>query len=298
MTSDIQALVVRRYFLLLILSVFSSFVSAEEKVPLFRSSYSYLGVELEYFDYSEDLNRFDISTDYKASNMGIQTGGYVAVNDTLGFYITANKTILWETNQEEWLGSSDVLQTNDMIVTAAVTRIHTAYQMTPKHALLMGVNMINIDYDRFNFYITPAGQARGVLNPNGSQGQSDFDLADAIAELQFSVSAAVGYEYNTLFTANNDALFVYQTQLMVGVPLYYRVTNSSVQDKDELSDNFNGYDIFGRFTAGMYLTDYILLAATFEVIHQQRNEVTVTGVTVPETTITQFKPGITLYWSF
>jgi hypothetical protein len=277
-----------RYSLIILLMAAHPVLSlADSKTAPGRDSYSFLTFELEYFGYSESLDKYDISTDYSARNVSLQTGGYFKATDTVGFYLTASSSVLWNTETEEWSGGGAVLQTNDMIATASNTRLLVAYQLTPKQAILFGGGLSNVEYDRYNFQVTPAGEAMGVGVING-----------AVSELQFSLVASLGYEYNTLFISDHGRTFAYQAQFVVGVPLYYLVTNSSVPEHDKLSDSFNGYDAFTRLTAGYYLSEQLMLAVTLEASYQQRNEVGDIGVTVPETRITQIKPGISLFWSF
>lgn len=281
---------------LLSLSVAAQFVSAD------RLSYSYLGLDIGLYSYQETIPRFSIDTDYSVSNVGIQTGGYISVNETLGFYLTSSNTLGNSTDTEEWSSNGAILQTNSMQVSSSSNQLVLAYQTRPKQAIIGGVGLFKFDFDRFDFEVTPAGQSLGVVNPNGSQGREDFDLADSISETQLSVSALVGYEFGNLFLdeelAEGDSRFRYQAQFIVGLPVYISATNSSLQNRRSLNDSFGGVDAIVRLTAGWQVSEHVLLATVLETNYHSRDDIEDGVNTLPELDILSVRPALTMYWSF
>ena len=263
-----------------------------------RQSYSYLGLEAAYYDYQEQLSSLALETDYSVLNPALQSGAYVNANERWGFYLTNSSNFIANGDNESFAIDGVEVQTNQATIRTTNTKFDLTYQLSENQALLLGVNVLTFDFNRSDFVITEQGLALGIQNPNGDQGREDFDIADAITENHLSISTTLGYEVGNLFESNNRSRFSYQLQAMVGIPWYYRVTNSATSADKTLTSQFEGWEIYSRLSAGFKVTENIQLAATLTANYYQRDAIRSGNVTIPEVAIMEIKPGLAVFWSF
>jgi hypothetical protein len=266
-----------------------------------RSSYSYLGLDIAYYGYQESLPSVNVETDYSATNIGIQTGGYIAVSPDFGFYLTSSNILDSSTETEEWELSGTLVQTNNTQISSSTNLFQLAYQTRDTQAILAGIGVFKFDFDRFNFRVTPEGQNLGIINPNGSVGREDNDVADSISESQLSISAMAGYEFGNLFlknAADSKNKFRYQAQFLIGLPMYISANNSAIASGYSLTDSFGGIDTIVRLTSGWQLNKNVLIALTVESIYHSRDDIEDNEATLPEIDIFAVKPALSMFWSF
>lgn len=263
-----------------------------------RQSFSYMGVESALYDYQETLNDISLTTEYSVINPALQSGAFVTASEHWGFYLTNSSNFIANADDEQFFIDGVEVQNNQATIRTTSTKFDLTYQLSQQQALLFGINVLTLDFNRSEFVVTEAGQAMGIQNPNGDQGRSDFDIADVITESHLSVSTTLGYEIGNLFESEHSGAFSYQLQAMVGVPWYYRVSNSASGFDEVLTSNFDGWEVYTRAVLGVYVTRKIQLAATLSANYYQRDSITSGSVTIPEVEMIEIKPGLAVYWSF
>lgn len=278
---------------LAVLCAFPLFSQANE-----RLSYSYLGLAADSLSYKETTylpdNALDVSlrgakveSDYSGFSSAQRAGGYIAVNETWGFYINNSSTLGSVSKKETWTINGIKRQENSMTLNRSDTNIIITKQFSDNHHFLFGATYNRLDYSRFNIEVDGTSLAN---NPTISEEATEF-------------LAEIGYEYNTFFIKDNSRDWHYQFQFIVSAPMYTHVRNTAIDGDDAFTNNFNGYSIRTSASLGYQINENFMIAATLEGNLQQRDkESRETGNNetqiLPERAFNYVQPSINLYWAF
>ncbi|WP_420589902.1 hypothetical protein [Bacterioplanoides sp.] len=123
-----------------------------------NASYSYLGVGQETLEYSESTNDFGglkFKTKYKGSNLVQKSGGYTAVGEKYGFFLSTSSTLLANEEREKWrFPSIGVVQEDDMTVKRTAIDILGVFHLQNGHFFNLGSRYNSVSFSRFNFSST------------------------------------------------------------------------------------------------------------------------------------------------
>lgn len=168
--------------------VFSHLAHAEFS----NNSHSYLGMGVETLTYSETTKNFGGQTfesKFKGQNLVQKSGGYTAVGERYGFFISTSSTLLANENKEEWdFKGTGVVQKDNMTLKRTAIDLLGAYHFKNGHFLIAGTHYNSVSFSRFDF--------------NGTE------LTETLNNKLFnttSVQASLNAELNTRLTAVNAA---------------------------------------------------------------------------------------------
>lgn len=268
-----------------------------------RAGYSYLGLGLEMVSYEEraqlsatdnftqQVVSLDLNSDFTSSNLAQRFGAYVAVNQDWGFYINGSSTLGSSSESEDWFIDGANVQTDSMSLYRSDTNVWLTRRLADKHWLVFGGSYNRIDYKRFNFELTPEGQALGVELPDDG----------VVSEEAVELLAEVGYEFNEFFDGQ-ELGWKTQYQVMLGLPVYTSVRNTSVNGDESFTDTFSSYNLRASAGLGYQINESFMISGVLEASYQDRDGATRTKgnitETLPNRTFYYIQPSLNLFWSF
>ncbi|MFK7889422.1 MAG: hypothetical protein AB8B63_01300 [Granulosicoccus sp.] len=266
-----------------------------------RQGYSVLGAGFSVLDYEESsaLTVDDASIDIETESASIFTqssGTFVSVGPTWGFYLHTLSTLGVPEADEDW-------ELNDVVVrSSSVSFDYQRLELlasrrfkTGRVHTIAGLQYSSLEYRRFGAELTDAAATFGIDDTTFESG--------TVSETVWDISAMAGVEYNTVFTDSARG-WRHQGRLLLGVPLYSNIVNTSVANGKSFSDNFNGIQARGLGLVGFQFSANIFVGASLEVSLTRKNEIDrevdgVSGVTrFPSTVFVSVFPSLGVYWSF
>ena len=120
-----------------------------------NNSYSYLGMGSETLTYSETTNNFGgqkFESEFKGSNIVQKSGGYTAVGDKYGFFISTSSTLLANEAKEEWdFQGIGVVQEDQMALKRTAIDLLGAFHFQNGHFLNAGLHYNSVSFSRYDF---------------------------------------------------------------------------------------------------------------------------------------------------
>ena len=305
----------KQFLLVVFMCSLSVLVCAQEKLNK-RLGYSSLGIGYEYVKYSEKFSfstttsadtavNIDIESDYSGGSMTQRAAGFVAVSESLGFYIITGGTLVSQRHDEFWHADiydasngdnlySDDIQRNASNMARTDLQVLVAKQITRKHAWLIGGRHSSTEFKRFNAVSLDPDTFPGLEAISG-------DYSERVSAFNFDI----GYEYNEFYLDDSlgwNGLF----QAVLSVPIYSNIVNTGLSEEG-FTDSFGGYAFKITGAYGYQVTPNFLVSASMDAYYQFSSEIiqdveNLDGVTVsasiPENTLYYIQPSINTVWSF
>lgn len=127
-----------------------------------NASYSYLGLGQESLSYSEstrDFGGLEFKTKFHGSNLVQRSGGYTAIEDKFGFFLSTSSTLLAQEAKEQWnFPGIGTVQEDQMSVKRTAIDISGVYHLQNGHFFNLGSHYNSISFSRFNFASTPQSE--------------------------------------------------------------------------------------------------------------------------------------------
>ena len=118
-------------------------------------SYSYLGMGIETLTYSETTDDFggqEFESKFEGQNLVQKSGGYTAVGDEFGFFISTSSTLLANEDKEEWdFEGTGVVQEDNMTLKRTAIDLLGVYHFKNGHFLTAGTHYNSVSFSRFDF---------------------------------------------------------------------------------------------------------------------------------------------------
>lgn len=120
-----------------------------------NSSYSYLGLGAETVDYQESTNDFGglkFKSSFQGTNVVQKSGGYTAIGDRYGFFLSTSSTLLAQEDKEEWkFPDIGVVQEDTMTVKRTGIDILGVFHLQNGHYFTLGSSYSSVSFSRFDF---------------------------------------------------------------------------------------------------------------------------------------------------
>lgn len=266
-----------------------------------RQGYSVLGAGFSVLDYEESssLTVGDASIDIETESAGIFTqssGTFVSVSPAWGFYLHTLSTLGVPESDEDW-------ELNDIVVrSSSVSFDYQRLELLASRRLvsdsvyaMAGFQYSNLEYRRFGAELTDAAATFGIDDTTFESG--------TVSETVWDISAMAGVEYNTIFSDSGRG-WRHQGRLLLGVPLYSNIVNTSVANGKSFTDSLNGIQTRVMGLIGFQFSANVFVGASLEVSLARKNGLDrevdgETGITrFPSTTLVSVFPSLGAYWSF
>jgi len=139
---------------LLTFLLLASFIHADFQ----NNSYSYLGLGSETLTYSETDDNFggqSFTSYFSGTNLVQKSGGYTAIGEKYGFFISTSSTLLMNEGKEEWdFEGIGVVQEDHMTLKRTGIDLLGAYHLQNGHFFNAGVHYGSASFSRFEFAST------------------------------------------------------------------------------------------------------------------------------------------------
>ncbi len=139
---------------LITLLVPASFIHADFQ----NNSYSYLGLGSETLTYSETDDNFggqSFTSHFTGTNLVQKSGGYTAIGEKYGFFISTSSTLLMNEGKEEWdFEGIGVVQEDNMTLKRTGIDLLGAYHLQNGHFFNAGLHYGSASFSRFEFSST------------------------------------------------------------------------------------------------------------------------------------------------
>jgi len=172
------------YFIALTL-LLANTVSAEFK----NNSYSYLGLGSETLSYSETDDNFggqSFESKFTGSNLVQKSGGYTAIGEQFGFFISTSSTLLSHDAKERWdFEGIGIVQEDNMTLKRTGIDLLGAFHLQNGHFFNAGLHYKSISFSRFEFSSTDKTEVLNdalFANP-AVQNQLQTDLDARLTEI-------------------------------------------------------------------------------------------------------------------
>jgi len=273
-------------------------VNAQEPEPKdahARKSYSYIGLGYNHIDYKEEttpIPGYLVEADADGIRMAQRSGGYVAIEPDLGFYINTTSVFGTHTIEETWTINGLAVQNNEFSYKQSDIHVLIAHQFSDKHHFLWGGGLLDTTFTRFHFQYPE----QDVYPIDESSENVSEDISQFIAYL--------GYEYNELYT-HQDSKWRWQFQLLAGIPLYSETLNNSGSGAT-FEASFDGYIIRSIPSLAYQISEHVALGFSLDISYNQRDEDETTNtirgqrttVILPDNTTLLIQPAFSAYWAF
>ena len=282
-------------FALLLITCLSSALAAENK----REGYSYLGVGVSSGDYTEqddDLlgTGITLKTEAPVSALEQRSGGYVAHDSGWGFYIQTEATLGTNVNNESWALDGTQVQEDSFSFSKSELRVLISRQLTGRHAFLFGAGTQDISFTRFDWRLSEQDQYQ-IEATEGS-----------VSEQLFKIYLYSGLEWGHFFSSGEESGLNWQTQLVVGLPVYSQIINTSYGD-DPINGGMDGYRVDASGQLAYRMNKNLMIGFSTRVTYEYQQEIETGSIqlgdshikrALPENTLFMLNPSLTFYWSF
>jgi hypothetical protein len=123
-----------------------------------NNSYSYLGLGSETLTYSETDDNFggqSFKSHFSGTNLVQKSGGYTAIGEQYGFFISTSSTLLMNEGKEEWdFEGIGVAQEDTMTLKRTGIDLLGAYHLQNGHFFNTGLHYSSASFSRFEFTST------------------------------------------------------------------------------------------------------------------------------------------------
>jgi len=324
-----------RWYLCLGLLISSGYALAvEAKKKSSRKDYSYFGVgygPVSYTEKTPQAGGFKLEMGSVGQNMFVRSGGYVAVNDKIGFYLDSLNNSFANTQKESWdIQGLGTIQTNDTQIEVNEFNFYLANFFTKQQAWLFGISQNRAVFSRFTFRNGPKMEAYNEARNTPEIIQIYRDRSEVINALEdeeiyeqyikrdatnldgegnpihvevtekfLGISLLAGYQFTNFF--DGHAGLSYFAKAVAGVPAYYYVENFS--NSTTLDSYFDGYDINLAAGIGWETTMGIAYRLQYDMGHRFRSLISKINsvgqkVILPENELTFHRLGGSILWSF
>ncbi|WP_221796949.1 hypothetical protein [Oceanobacter mangrovi] len=300
-------------------------------------SFSVFGAAgMQYVNYSEELKDWygvDMKSKFETTNFVQRSGGYTAVNDTLGFSIISTSTLLSFEDNENWklAGSDGYVQENTTSLDFQTLDVMMSYHFHNGWYTTAGMHYQKTAFSRFDWkvgsandtynqtienYIRNNADMMNVVQqyidaPGNSINSADDYFAEiandpeanqtVVFEDASSFGVMVGIAYDSYFMKQSEGMR-YQFSLDVGTPMYEKVINSSVEGS--LDRGFGGgLDVTGKLGIGYQFNHQFSTMLLVTGFYSHRDKIQewyddLNSVTLPENVIYGGAAYLSLGWNF
>lgn len=314
--------------MLLLLSSIGIIASADEEI--INTSYTSFGIGIQAFHYTEDLSgsTFNVSSSSTPISIVQYSGGYTALNDTDGFYITTTSPLFSLSSVEEWQTSSSVstpvvdfpdVQTNQTELGLSQLSISLSRIFTPGHQGLVGIKYSAHYFTRYNFAPGEDAQAFNewlINDPAYTGGATAFFIPGcttdtsppvlgmecssvAIQEQVSTLSLSTGYKFDTFFIKDyKGPRFIFATH--IATPLFYAITNTLHPGSRLMGTFGGGYDLSINTSVAIIDRKDFQINIGMETAIMHRKQVTLTGTNLsyPNSNTLSASLYMSFDWSF
>jgi hypothetical protein len=299
-------------------------------------SFSVFGAAgMQYINYSEKLNNYygvNMKSTFETVNFVQRSGGYTAVNDTLGFSIISSSTLLSFEDREDWelKGEDGYVQQNTTSLSFQTLDMMMSYHLQNGWYASAGMHYQKTAFSRFDWttgnandaynatikdYITNNPAMMDVVQQYIDQfddisNEADyFDLIRNDPETNQTVvfedasnfGAMIGIAYDSYFMKQSSGMR-YQFSLEVGTPIYEKILNSS--HNGSLERTFGGgLDVTGKLGVGYQFSQQLSTMLLITGLYSHRDKIqewsnALDSVTLPENTLYAAAAYISVGWNF
>jgi hypothetical protein len=318
--------------------ILTSVISSPAAFAEFKNtSFSVFGAAgLENVHYQEKIPDFaghKVESDYSAINFVQRSGGYTAVNDRLGFYITSASTLIAMEKTEDWnaSGYNTPIQQDTASLNFNTIDVTMAWHLQNGFFLTAGGHYQKLAFSRFawkstssteNFaddvenYIRNSPDQMTTITNDVSNGKYDgiTTVDEYFAATRFSpeTNQDVVFEdastFGVLFGIGYDSYFMdrsegvrYRAIAEVGTDFYEHVLNSS--DGKAMNNSFGGgIDARIKLGAGYQFSSKLAVLLMTDAHYSHRKAITkyVSGseVSRPENTFQAQAAYLSISWNF
>lgn len=320
--------------------VVAAVISPNTMAEFKNESFSVFGAAgFEYVHYSEDLKNFagqDLKSQFNAVNFVQRSGGYTAVNERLGFFITTGSTLIAQEEQEDWNSNrySVPVQQDTGAMNFNTVDLMMAYHLQNGWYLTGGMHYQKIAFSRFDWRSTSSTESfaddietyirntPSLMDPitsavnNGDYTEYGITTIDEyFAETRFkpeetqavvfedasSFGALFGIAYDSYFVDRSEGIrYVFSAAL--GTQVYERVLNSS--EGRSLHRAFGGgLDAQLKMGIGYQISPQLALLLVSDSHYSYRDRIddkinSTTTVTLPANTFYATSAYLSIRWNF
>jgi len=154
-----------------------------------NNSYSYLGLGSETLTYSETDDNFggqSFESRFTGTNLVQKSGGYTAIGDQYGFFISTSSTLLTNDAKEKWdFEGIGIVQEDHMTLKRTGIDLLGAFHLQNGHFFNAGVHYKSVSFSRFEFSSTAKTEdLNDALFANPAvQTQLQTDLDNRLTEI-------------------------------------------------------------------------------------------------------------------
>jgi hypothetical protein len=318
--------------------ILTSVISSPAAFAEFKNtSFSVFGAAgLENVHYQEKIPDFaghKVESDYSAINFVQRSGGYTAVNDRLGFYITSASTLIAMEKTEDWnaSGYNTPIQQDTASLNFNTIDVTMAWHLQNGFFLTAGGHYQKLAFSRFAWkstsstedfaddvenYIRNSPDQMTTITNDVSNGKYDgiTTVDEYFAATRFSpeTNQDVVFEdastFGVLFGIGYDSYFMdrsegirYRAIAEVGTDVYEHVLNSS--DGKAMNNSFGGgIDARIKLGAGYQFSSKLAVLLMTDAHYSHRKAITkyVSGseVSRPENTFQAQAAYLSISWNF
>ncbi|MCY0963746.1 hypothetical protein [Parathalassolituus penaei] len=316
----------------------SALLASQPASAEFRNeSFSVFGAAgFEWVSYEEKIPNFGgykVKSDFDAVNFVQRTGGYTAINEDWGFYITTASTLIAMERMEEWnaSGFAGPVQQDMATMNFNTIDLTMAYHLHNGTYLTAGGHYQKIAFSRYDWRSTSYsnqfadGIESNIRNDAALMNQIATDVAagkytdistvdeymeairfspeenqDVILEDAATFGAMVGVGYDSYFVDRNPGIR-WLGSFEVGTVMYEHVLNTS--NTRAMNKAFaGGLDARARLGVGYQFSKKFALMLVSDAHYSHRDaikETTSEGtVSRPENTLTALSGYLSLSWNF
>ncbi len=284
------------------------FFSVSCLIPIFsyadglpaNHAFSYFEVGMENISYGETstVRGYPLNMEAVVSNVVQRSGGYTPIGKDSGFYVQVATTLIPSAAHEQWnIQPFGVIQENERKVNWNELNVKYASLISGTgHQLVAGVEVTTLSFTRFSF-----NRAADTAAFESATGSTLVTPSGAIVEDSINLTANIGYRYDSTFVTPNETTR-FLGGIHVGVPVYYRVENSSLPNTSWI-EYFKGYDVSANAGYGIQIFENFMVSTSMELLYKFRPETHGKAVAggigrIPEVTIWSARLSAGVTWVY